>query len=389
MATSTTSTTRTAGAGPATCLVHRPVRAHPAPPPAADLTVAAPPVVGWAASSLAGWLQYLVPLVGSGGSVAFLFAMPGPRPAWLVALIVATATGSVAAGLALRLVEGRATRRARRRERARYLAHLTRTAVRAEQLAATQLAAAEHLHPDPPRLLTTVARTDRLWERRPSDADFLTVRVGRGPVPLAAPIRLDQSRDPLTEHDPALLLAAERLVRRATRLPDAPVSISLGRLGVVALTGPPDRTRALARAVVCELAAFHAPDDLRILAAYPASSRRSWQWMGSLPHTRDPTSTAGPSLRALLADPRVGLDAHLSRELHPRLDGRIEAAAGPALPADRRRPATGRTSSSSSTRQHRSPTSALRGERPQPRPPAGRSSGGRRRPRRATGCSTA
>src|SRR5215212_10152453 len=274
-----------------TQLVHRPVRAHPRPAPANALVVAAPPTVGWTASPLAGWLQYLVPLVGGGGSLAFLFAVPGPRPAWLVALVIGAAAASVVAGLALRLVERRAARRARRR----YLAHLTRIARQADHLAAAQLAVAEHLHPGPPRLWTAIIQTDRLWERRPSDPDFLTVRIGRGPVPLAAPARLDASHDPLVEHDPELLSAAEELVGRATWLPDAPVPISLRQLGVVALTGPPDRTRALARAVVCELAAFHAPDDLRVLAAHPPGSRQAWRWLQRLPHARDPTPvTPGP-----------------------------------------------------------------------------------------------
>src|SRR5215210_4476618 len=128
--------------------VHRPVRAYPPPLPAVDLTVASPPAVGRAGSGAAGWLQYLVPLVGSGGSVAFLFAVPGPRPGWLVALLIGAAAASVVAGLALRLVERRAARRARRR----YLAHLIQTARQADHLAAAQLAVAEHLHPGPARL---------------------------------------------------------------------------------------------------------------------------------------------------------------------------------------------------------------------------------------------
>src|SRR5215218_4239899 len=265
-------------------VVRRPVRAHPRPPATGELTVAPPPAVGWKAAGLAGWLQYLVPLAGSGGSVAFLFAVPGRRPGWLVALVVGAAGASVVAGLALRLVERRATHRARRRERARYLGHLDQAALQADHLAAAQLAAAEHVHPDPPRLWATVERTDRLWERRPSDADFLTVRVGRGPVPLVTPVRLDRPADPLTEHDPELLAAAQRLVGRATHLPDAPVVIPLRRLAVIALTGPPARARALARAVVCELAAFHPPDDLRFLAAWPPAADPAWRWMERLPH---------------------------------------------------------------------------------------------------------
>jgi DNA segregation ATPase FtsK/SpoIIIE, S-DNA-T family len=294
-------------------LVHRPVRAHPRPVPATPLTAAAPPTAGWASSPLAGWLQYLVPLAGSGGSIAFLFAVPGPRPAWLVALVIAAAVASVAAGLALRLVERRTARRARRR----YLAHLSEIARRADHLAAAQLAVADHLHPDPPKLWAIVERTDRLWERRPTDADFLTVRIGRGPVPLTAPARLDLGHDPLAEHDPELLLAARELVRRATWLPGAPVPIPLRDLGVLALTGPPVRARALARAIVCELAAFHAPDDLRILAAYPSTARSAWQWMQWLPHTRDPTlattpTSAGQPAR-LLAQTQAELNTLLGR----------------------------------------------------------------------------
>jgi S-DNA-T family DNA segregation ATPase FtsK/SpoIIIE len=317
----------TSSPSPAGVVVHRPVRAHPRPPPAGELVVAAPPVVSWTASSLAGWLSYLVPLVGSGGSVAFLLAFPGPRPAWLVTLVLGAAVASVAVGLALRLAERRAARRARRRERARYLTHLRRVAAAVERLAADQLAAAEHLHPDPPRLWTTVDQTDRLWERRAADDDFLTVRVGRGPVPLAAPVRLDLTAGPLLEHDPELLQAAERLVRRAGWLPAAPVTVPLRRVGVLALTGPPDRARALARAILCELAAFHAPDDLRILATHPAGAHPAWRWLDRLPHTRDPGAAADrPHLVAVLdmTDPPPGVAPAAVEELLDR------AAAGGA-----------------------------------------------------------
>jgi DNA segregation ATPase FtsK/SpoIIIE, S-DNA-T family len=297
-------------------LVHRPVRAYPRPLPATDLTVAAPPTVGWAASSLAGWLQYLVPLVGSGGSVAFLFAIPGPRPAWLIVLVAGAAIASVVAGLALRLVERRTARRARRRERSRYLAHLEQVAIQANQLAAAQLAVAEHLHPDLPALWATIDRTNRLWERRPGDADFLTARVGRAPIPLATPARLETAGGPLVEYDPELLQAAEDLVRRANRLPDAPVTIPLRQLPVLSLTGPPARTRALARSLVCQLAAFHAPDDLRIVVTHPPSARPAWEWMRWLPHSRDPAARApgdGPHLLAILDATQAGPGANPPR----------------------------------------------------------------------------
>jgi S-DNA-T family DNA segregation ATPase FtsK/SpoIIIE len=289
-------------------IVHRPARAYPPLLPAAELTVAAPPTVGWTGSGAAGWLQYLVPLIGSGGSMAFLFAVPGPRPAWLVALVIGAAVASVVAGLGLRLVERRAARRARRRDRSRYLAHLERVAAKADHLAATQLAIAEHLHPDPPALPAIIDQTDRLWERRPTDSDFLTVRVGRGPVPLANRARLDTPGGPLLEHDPELLEAAEEIVRRTAWLPGAPVVVPLRGLDVLALTGPPASTRALARSLLCELAAFHAPDDLKIQAIRPPGTASAWEWTSRLPHTRDPTAASGQPSGSLVADSRAWVE---------------------------------------------------------------------------------
>ncbi len=112
--------------------------------------------------------------------------------------------------------------------------------------------------------------------------------------------------------------AAKDLVRRAGWLPDAPVTIPLRQLPILSLTGPPARTRALARSLVCQLAAFHAPDDLQILAAHPPSARPTWDWMRWLPHTRDPTArdptaALGQPPASLLADTqaRPGARPHL------------------------------------------------------------------------------
>ena len=105
-------------------------------------------------------------------ALAFLLAVPGPRHPLLVAAVAGTAVASLALGAGLRLAERRSARRARRRERSRYLAHLAQVAAAADQLASAQLAAADHLHPDPPRLWTLVCRAERLWE--------LGYRLGQG-----------------------------------------------------------------------------------------------------------------------------------------------------------------------------------------------------------------
>src|SRR4029453_3701946 len=270
-----------ATAGPAGIVVRRPVRAYPRQVPAGGLTVASPPTVAGNASSLAGWLQYLVPLVGSGGSLAFLFAVPGPRPAWLVALVAGAAVVSVVAGLALLLVSRPGTPPAQRREPAPP-PRPAPFAGRAPDAPARQAPRTSPL-PQPPQPDRTPGRPPRRdpARRRRARPSRPAPAVGHRrahrpavgapprrrrrpcgpnrprPSPTGRPHPPRPTPDPLVEHDPELLAAAVQLVRRATRLPDAPVVIPLAGPGVVALTGPPDRARALARAIACELAAFH------------------------------------------------------------------------------------------------------------------------------------
>ncbi|HSO54040.1 MAG TPA: type VII secretion protein EccCb, partial [Actinomycetes bacterium] len=72
--------------------------------------------------------------------------------------------------------------------------------------------------------------------------------------------------------------------------------------------------RALARSLLCELAAFHAPDDLRIQVIHPPATGSAWEWTSWLPHTRDPTAD-GPHLLAIVdtTEPSAGTDPEESR----------------------------------------------------------------------------
>ncbi len=305
--------------------VHRPPRSYPRPVPTDEVVLAPPPA---RPEGIAGWPASLLPLLGSAGSLLLLGAT-GPRRRWLVLVIVASLLLSLGAGL----VPPLRRRRAARRARARYLDHLGAAARTLDRVAAVQRDAAEHLYPDLPAILALVGVGERLWERRPVDEDFLSVRVGRGPAPLAAPVRLDHGPDPLAEREPGLLAAADDLLRRASRLEALPLVVPLRRAGVLAVTGPPSPARALARFLLAQVAAFHAPEDLRILAAYPAADAQPWGWLKWLPHVRD---RAGPGTvvpACLLATTGEQLSAHLEREVRPRLAGGARSARPAGAPA--------------------------------------------------------
>jgi hypothetical protein len=181
--------------------------------------------------------------------------------------------------------------------------------------AATQ---APEAWPDPAALLlTALGPGARLWERGPGHPEALTVRLGT--ADRAAP-------------DGSGLL------------PAVPVTADLREAGALGLAGPRERLAGLARAVVAQLAALHAPETLEIVLisadrSRPARERTAeWSWLGWLPHVRP---GHGQDCRLLLAHDREQAAARTD-ELLRRLDDHLsDAEAAPAArsaaPQDRLR----------------------------------------------------
>jgi len=314
---------RPAPAGPAAVTVHRPARLFPEPVPGDPIVVAAPPSPPPAQRG--GPLQLLVSATGGLGLLGFALLGGASR---FLAVALAMAGLGVAVSVALWVTRRRAQARLAHERARRYTDHLGSARRRCEQVAAAQRRALAWLHPDPGRLVSLAGGRQRVWERRRDDADFLRLRLGLGDVPMAAPVTLDGG-GPLAEHDGTLLAAALALVGAYQALPSAPVAVDAAGLGWVALLGGGDRARSLARALVCQLAALHAPADLRLVAWFPAGAAEAWRWLHHLPHLGDAGSAAvGGGAAAGVATSAADLEVLLARIVRPRLEDLERRTAG-------------------------------------------------------------
>jgi len=316
-------------------LVHRPARSpaeHQIPGP---VPVSPPPALDDAAR-ISNWTYALFPLLGSAGIL--VFALVNGNPLYLVAGGVFV-LGAIGMGAAMFIQMRGRSREQRSETRLRYFSHLADARVRLRAATEIQRAAARAQHPEPAGLASVVNAPDRLWERRPDDSDFLLVRVGRGLVPAVAAPQLGEP-DPMRPADPAGEQAARRLVDTHAMAPDVPVAVSLAR-GVTTLVGEPGPARSLARAMLCQLAALHAPDDVRVAVCCPAGARarEEWDWVKWLPHVHHPTTADGDGSGLLLATDteqlaellRAELDRRRSSARAPGTRIPAAAAAGPAL----------------------------------------------------------
>ena len=171
----------------------------------------------------------------------------------------------------------------------------------------------------------------RLWERRPSDNDFLALSAGYGEVPFR-PRLADR-------HTPGA--AAEVVLAEHGWLQLAPVEIPLAHGGVVGIVGERGQALSLARALLCQAAVLHGPADLTVAVLTEDGGRDDWDWVKWLPHARDAGGAAGRQLAvgtnagATLAGELADRDADDPRQVLAVLDSPAliegRGAAGRAL----------------------------------------------------------
>ncbi|NTV65524.1 MAG: cell division protein FtsK, partial [Oscillochloris sp.] len=172
-----------------------------------------------------------------------------------------------------------------------YQQALERTRRRLQQLERQQRSYYEDNNPDLTTLLQ-IARGERnrdgvsvaaarLWERRPYDADFLCLRVGRGDRPTSLTIKPPSVNAYSKDVEDSLMLADQfRFVR------DVPIDVNLRAVGSLGIAGPSGRSLNILQALLWQIAIHHAPSEVRIAAFWEANFDDSWEWLRYLPHTR-------------------------------------------------------------------------------------------------------
>ncbi|HEX7736279.1 MAG TPA: type VII secretion protein EccCa [Ktedonobacteraceae bacterium] len=306
---------------------YRQARAYPPVLPADEIVINSPPTIMAASNGPLNWLQYLLPAVGTMGSMIFIFAYR--TSPLLIIGGAAFAVCSIGSGILMGFIQRRMTKQQRKVQRSGYLDYLGRVRKHLMVLAREQHQVGERLYPSYEELAERVEQRQFLWERRPSDLDFLSVRVGAGPGPLCCPLRLEQGdgQNFLTPFMPELLTQAEALVHEYRYLDDLPAIISLRNYAVLTLNGKRAQTRALARSLLIQLVASHAPEDLRVVTYFPPEQAQHWEWLKWLPHTRrlrqiKAEKRYAPEHYCMLACTPADLETLLSQQIKPELDRR-------------------------------------------------------------------
>ena len=303
---------------------HRPARTFPPSVPEQQVSLAAPPQKPQE-NQAQTWLYILIPVLSSVSMAAYM--VTNGRP-WMIMLGVGFVVLSIGILILVRAQTKNAGRRTQYRQRKRYVEYLSDIRAQARESAAAQRAVNAFVHPSPYRLwaiATTGPR--RIWERRPPDADFLKLRLGRGRGRPAMRLALSRQGDPTTEHDQEAHRRAERLADDFATVSLQPAWVDLANTGVLSLLGPAGRTADLAGSLLLQLAVLHAPDDVQV-AALSTGGETSWSWVKWLPHTRR-TDRTDPV--PMVAERLEGLADLLQAQVERAREERAQRATGLGL----------------------------------------------------------
>lgn len=167
-----------------------------------------------------------------------------------------------------------------------YLEYLRGLRATVAETAAVQRESLQWSHPDPATLWTLVGGP-RTWQRRAGDADFAVVRIGVGPRPLSTRL-VGPEMQPGGRADPVTVAAAHRFVDTYATVAQAPVTVDLTAIRDLTVAGDPAEARGLLRAMLCQLAVLHPPDQLWIVGVVWPGNREYWDWLKWLPHNAHP-----------------------------------------------------------------------------------------------------
>jgi S-DNA-T family DNA segregation ATPase FtsK/SpoIIIE len=249
--------------------------------PTGEVEIPPPPPAPTAPS--VGLFSILLPAVFSVGAVlAVLLTVQGSGSLLLTLVSFGFMGVTSLTSLGSYWGQRRGYRRAMRERERQYRAMLADHRQTLTKQRDQQVGAMMQSHPEPADCLARVEERDqRLWERGHDDADFLSVRLGLGEQPLAVTVKLPPASS--ATPDP-LLLEARALATEFARVPGMPARLSLGGASAAGVTGPRAATLATVRALILQLAAHHGPDEVKIVALYPADEADEWAWLRWLPH---------------------------------------------------------------------------------------------------------
>lgn len=170
----------------------------------------------------------------------------------------------------------------------RYQSYIDSQKARIAKVADVQRRIVTAENPLPADCMDTVKHLRRnLWERMPSDSDFLTLRLGLGKDKLCVEVKSHANIDGFSMVDDELEELAGQIIEETRYVDRIPICASLKTHQTIGIVGTQEAAYYLLRNILVELTTAHSGKDIHLVGMFEKDSRKYWRELRWLPHIWD------------------------------------------------------------------------------------------------------
>jgi len=142
-------------------------------------------------------------------------------------------------------------------------------------------------YPEPTVLINRAVNKDRrLWERIPTNKDFLDVRLGIGTRPSL--VNVEIPKEHFTMEDDPLMDELNDINKDFIMVPNVPITISLLNNNMLGVIGERKTITDITMSMIVQIAALHSYDEVKIVCVYNRKEADKWDWAKRIPHVWGP-----------------------------------------------------------------------------------------------------
>lgn len=228
------------------------------------------------------WLAvFLPPLVMIGVSVASIVLTDGSLTNLLFILPMSLVT--LLTTIVSYFTQVRKHRQDAKKKKSSYSEYIDKIIEEISALYAQQLSAANNANPETAYCYDIVSsRMRRLWERSPSDIDFIDVRLGRGIRSLN--VEIIQPKEAVGEDTDPQLARLQKEIAPLSSVKDIAITLPLKKAKVVGVVGNRPVAVKTVQNALAQLATHHSYVDTNIIVITGEKDYAQWSWVRWLPH---------------------------------------------------------------------------------------------------------
>jgi len=251
--------------------------------PQGEVEIQAPPPAG--TKPTVNWVQVILPSLGTVSIAAVVTIVSGINP-MMLAFSAPMAVMGIIVSVINYLKQNKGFKQQQEKRLETYTAYLDSIIRDLDAKRGQQILALTSSDPPTEDCFSLVQNVDKtLWDRRPSDTDFMSFRIGVGNGKLSVGIKIPHKA--LSLEEDSLQNRAAEICNEYRIIPDLPVTYSAQTHQTIGIVGSPKDMVSILNNIIVQITTHHSYSEAKLVLFCDAGTLAQIEWVKSIPHFYD------------------------------------------------------------------------------------------------------